>query len=139
VPCQRCRLGKATAIKSALEISVRLNTALLTANGLLPNRCTNTFTSFRDRCKEYFIVLLLTETGLSGKYKSPGIPEPGIVHPREVFNPAGAFSGRHDLGTQPSIGRIDPSREDREITRRLKEAGELMGVAARPSSSATAI
>ncbi len=52
-----------------------------------------------------------------------------IVHPREVFKPlilmnAGAWLCAHN---HPS-GEITPSPEDRVLTKRLREAGELFGI-----------
>ena len=52
-----------------------------------------------------------------------------IVHPREVFKPlilmnAGAWLCAHN---HPS-GDITPSGEDRVLTKRLREAGELFGI-----------
>ena len=53
-----------------------------------------------------------------------------IVHPREVFKPlilmnASAVILAHN---HPS-GDATPSQEDRALTRRLKEGGELLGIA----------
>lgn len=52
-----------------------------------------------------------------------------IVHPREVFKPlilmnAAAWLCAHN---HPS-GDVTPSMEDRLLTKRLKEAGELLGI-----------
>jgi DNA repair protein RadC len=60
---------------------------------------------------------------------SEGSLNQSIVHPREVFNPAVRESAAAVIlvHNHPS-GDPAPSREDMEITRRLKEAGELMGV-----------
>lgn len=52
-----------------------------------------------------------------------------LVHPREVFK-AAILSNAHSIilaHNHPS-GDPTPSREDREITRHLQEAGELMGI-----------
>ena len=52
-----------------------------------------------------------------------------LVHPREVFRPvlldnATAIVVAHN---HPS-GNLEPSREDKDITNRLKEAGDLLGI-----------
>ncbi|MGA7826962.1 MAG: DNA repair protein RadC [Geobacteraceae bacterium] len=126
--------AKVTAVKAALEIGARLNTDRLTRSERFtsPEQIFQHFHySFRDRCKEYFVVLLL-----DGKNRiirevqiSEGSLNQSIVHPREVFNPAVRDSAAAVIliHNHPS-GDPTPSREDREITRRLKEAGELMGV-----------
>ena len=67
---------------------------------------------------------LLREVGIS-----EGSLTASIVHPREVFAPVvrEAAAAVLFVHNHPS-GDPAPSREDLEITRRLKEAGDLMGV-----------
>ncbi len=84
-----------------------------------------------DHRRECFIVLLLDSKNrlLREVQISEGSLTASIVHPREVFaavvrESAAALLLVHN---HPS-GDPTPSREDREITIRLKEAGELMGV-----------
>jgi DNA repair protein RadC len=126
--------AKASAIKASLEIAARLNTDRL-ANGerfTSPEQVYQHYHySLRDRRKEYFLALLL-----DGKNRilrevriSEGSLNQSIVHPREVFSPAVRESAAAIIlvHNHPS-GDPAPSREDREITRRLKDAGELMGV-----------
>lgn len=52
-----------------------------------------------------------------------------IVHPRETFKSALLFSAAAIilLHNHPTLDPT-PSREDLEITRRLKDAGELLGI-----------
>ena len=60
---------------------------------------------------------------------SEGSLNQSIVHPREVFNPAVRESAAAIiLVHNHPTGDPTPSREDLEITRRLREAGDLMGV-----------
>jgi DNA repair protein RadC len=84
-----------------------------------------------DHRRERFIALLLDsknrllrEVGIS-----EGSLTASIVHPREVFAPVVRESAAAVLfvHNHPS-GDPTPSSEDLEITRRLKEAGDLMGV-----------
>jgi DNA repair protein RadC len=60
---------------------------------------------------------------------SEGSLSASIVHPREVFAPVLRESAAAVLfiHNHPS-GDPTPSREDIEITKRLKEVGDLMGV-----------
>jgi len=86
---------------------------------------------FRDARKEYFLALLL-----DGKNRimrrvqiSEGSLNQSLVHPREVFSPAvrdtaAALILVHNHPT----GDPAPSTEDIAITRRLREAGEIMGI-----------
>ncbi len=60
---------------------------------------------------------------------STGTLSSALVHPREIFK-AAILSNAHAVilcHNHPS-GDPAPSREDREITRRLVEAGMLMGI-----------
>ena len=87
--------------------------------------------SMRSKKKEVFIAMLL-----DGKNKmirdvriSEGSLTSSLVHPREVFNPVikDSAAGVIFVHNHPS-GDPTPSREDKDITRRLKEVGELIGV-----------
>lgn len=84
-----------------------------------------------DHRRELFLVLLLDSKNrlLREVQISEGSLTASIVHPREVFaavvrESAAALLLVHN---HPS-GDPTPSREDREITARLQDAGELMGV-----------
>ena len=87
-------------------------------------------------CKEsaqesFFVVLLNTRHNLIGVpiEVTRGILDSCPVHPREVFRPAIAASAfaiiiaHNHPGGDPT-----PSQEDIEITRRLVEAGQLLGI-----------
>lgn len=126
--------AKAAGIKAALEIASRLNTDRLTSGERFtsPEQVYRHYHfSLRDRRKEYFMALLLDGKNriLKEVRVSEGSLNQSIVHPREVFSPAVRESAAAIIlvHNHPS-GDPAPSREDREITRRLKEAGELMGV-----------
>jgi len=85
----------------------------------------------RDRKKEVFLALLLDSKNrlIREVCVSEGSLNASIVHPREVFSPAVRESAAAVLfiHNHPS-GDPAPSREDIELTRRLREAGELMGI-----------
>lgn len=82
--------------------------------------------------REHFMVV-----GLDAKHAVIGINTVSIgsvtlsiVHPREVFKPAILMNASAVLlaHNHPS-GDSTPSQEDRALTRRLKEGGELLGIA----------
>ena len=52
-----------------------------------------------------------------------------LVHPREVFEPALKYSAAQIIAAHnhPS-GDPKPSEDDRDVTKRLTEAGKLMGI-----------
>ncbi|MDT8441673.1 MAG: DNA repair protein RadC [Desulfuromonadales bacterium] len=85
----------------------------------------------RDRKKEVFLSLLLDSKNrlLREIQVSEGSLNASIVHPREVFQPVVRESAAAVLfvHNHPS-GDPTPSREDLELTSRLHEAGQLMGV-----------
>lgn len=96
-----------------------------------PTQIFNTFSFLINETKEYFFTM-----HLDGKNRvvcidqvSVGSLNQSIVHPREVFKTALLSSAAAIMliHNHPS-GDPAPSREDREITRRLKEAGDLLGI-----------
>lgn len=93
------------------------------------------FTHFHERLrdlkKEVFLSLLLDSKNrvLREIQVSEGSLNASIVHPREVFQPVIRESAAAVLfiHNHPS-GDPAPSREDLELTTRLRDAGVLMGV-----------
>jgi DNA repair protein RadC len=84
-----------------------------------------------DVDREHFLTLLLnTKNGIVGvNTTSIGTLNSSLVHPREVFKPAIiANSAAVILVHCHPSGNPDPSNEDLEITRRLVEAGKLLGI-----------
>ena len=80
---------------------------------------------------ENFIILSLnTKNKIAGMHTvSIGSLNASIVHPREVFKAAilNNASGIICLHNHPS-GDPEPSKEDIEITKRLIEAGKILGI-----------
>lgn len=80
---------------------------------------------------EHFVCLTL-----NGNHKligthvvSQGLVNRALVHPREVFRPAimdnaAAIIIAHN---HPS-GSLEPSADDKEVTRRIKQAGDIIGI-----------
>ncbi|MDF2590890.1 MAG: hypothetical protein K0S75_356 [Clostridia bacterium] len=81
--------------------------------------------------KEYFKIILLNTKSIVIGYEtvSVGSLNSSIVHPREIFNPAIRRHANTLIGVHnhPS-GDPTPSQEDINITRRLVEAGKLLGI-----------
>lgn len=126
--------AKAACVKAALELAGRFRARRLESNERYtsPHQVFEHYHyTYRDRRKEYFLALLL-----DGKNRvirevqvSEGSLNQSIVHPREVFSPAVRDSAAAViLVHNHPTGDPTPSREDLEITRRLREAGELMGI-----------
>ena len=84
-----------------------------------------------EMAEENFIILCLnTKNKIAGVHTvSIGSLNASIVHPREVFKAAmlNNASGIICLHNHPS-GDPEPSREDIEITHRLDNAGNILGI-----------
>ena len=96
-----------------------------------PSQIFETFSFLKHETKEFFFSI-----HLDGKNRiccvdevSVGSLNQSIVHPREVFKTALLSSAAAIilLHNHPT-GDPTPSTEDLEITRRLREAGEILGV-----------
>ncbi len=81
--------------------------------------------------REQFLVILLdTKNAIIGfNVVSMGTLNGSLVHPREVFKPAilGNAAAVILLHNHPS-GDPAPSTEDRTITARLRQAGDILGI-----------
>jgi len=87
--------------------------------------------ALHEEPEEHFCILCLnTKNKIVGVHTiSIGSLNASIVHPREVFKAAmlNNASGIICLHNHPS-GDPEPSRDDLEITRRLVEAGKIIGI-----------
>ncbi|MBI4180883.1 MAG: DNA repair protein RadC, partial [Chloroflexi bacterium] len=85
----------------------------------------------RGKKKEHFLVLLLDTRGQLIKTAeiSVGSLDSSIVHPREVFKEAISASAASVIfvHNHPS-GDPEPSEDDIQLTKRLAQAGEIMGI-----------
>jgi DNA repair protein RadC len=85
----------------------------------------------RKETREHFLVLLLNARHevIGKETVSIGSLNASIVHPREVFKPALMASAASLVlvHNHPS-GDPEPSEEDVSITKRLVDAGELLGI-----------
>ena len=123
--------AKACEIVACFELGRRLlknkkSTLLLSSQDVW-----NELKDVSDHKKEHFVVFFLDSRNQEIKREvvSVGSLNANLVHPREVFEPA----VRH-LAAQVIIahnhpsGDAEPSEDDLMITRRLVEAGKIMGI-----------
>ncbi|MGL5328256.1 MAG: RadC family protein [Peptostreptococcaceae bacterium] len=126
-------LSKATQIKAALELGLRISSAK-------PNKykVKNPWDiykyymeSLRYKQKEIFKVVLLNTKNeiITDVDVSVGTLNSSLVHPREVFKEAIRRSSNKMIliHNHPS-GSVEPSKEDKSITNRLIECGDLIGI-----------
>ena len=81
--------------------------------------------------REHFVVLHLDgrHRAIGYQVASVGTATASLIHPREVFQPAIAIGAAAIIASHnhPS-GDPSPSTEDHEITKRLVDAGMLLGI-----------
>lgn len=134
--CQQPGIGpaKAAEVQALFQIARRFADQRLHPGQAY--RCANdAFLHFHERLcdyrKEVFLALLLDSKNrlIREVQISEGSLNASIVHPREVFAPVLRESAAAILfiHNHPS-GDPSPSREDLDITKRLQQVGELMGV-----------
>jgi DNA repair protein RadC len=126
--------AKAVTVLASMELAKRISTRLragLPAVTSPADAASLVMEDLRHKMREHFQILLLDT-----KHKVVGIEEISIgslnaslIHPREVFRPAiqKACACIILVHNHPS-GDPTPSREDLEVTRRLCEAGRLVGI-----------
>ncbi|MFH1568823.1 MAG: DNA repair protein RadC [Gemmatimonadota bacterium] len=124
---------QALRLTAALELSRRV---LKQGLGILPTITGPTdllphIVSIKDQPKEHFLVLYLNARNqvVHQEVISVGSLSSAIVHPREVYRP-GIERGAASIvlcHNHPSAD-CTPSREDLELTRRLVQAGQLLGI-----------
>lgn len=127
-------MSKATRIISGIELGRRLgminNFDKISYNS--PESVADYFYDhYRTSNKEEFVILILDSKNklLALDSVSTGTINSTIVHPREVFKSAIKKSANSIIlvHNHPS-GDPYPSKEDIQITRRLTEAGEIVGI-----------
>ena len=86
---------------------------------------------YHRKKQEHFLVLTLdgSHKVIRANIATIGIVNRAIIHPREVFLPAIKDNACSVViaHNHPS-GNLEPSREDREITERLCQAGQILGI-----------
>ena len=96
-----------------------------------PQKVVEQLTDIRAKKQEYFVCLTLDGANrlIANRTITIGTLTSSLVHPREVF--ADAISDRAAsiivAHNHPS-GNVEPSQADIEVTNRLREAGELIGI-----------
>lgn len=129
--------AKAIQIKAALELGRRLATLPPDEAESItsPQRAAALFMEqLRYKRKEHFMILLLNTKNhvISKEEISIGSLNASIVHPREIFNiPLRKSAASVILVHNHPSGDPSPSQEDLEVTRRLVEAGNILGIAVR--------
>ncbi len=126
-------LAKATQIKAAFEIGRRVSTQTLDYKSKEltdPEKVYRLIKSkLKDYHKEHFYMIALNSRNHSISEISVGSLNSSIVHPREVFAEAIKSKAASVIlvHNHPS-GDPEPSEDDLMITKRIVEAGKIMGI-----------
>jgi len=123
-------LAKATLIAAALELSRRR----IRPEGLkitFPTDVLPLISHFADRKQEHFICISINGANevITSRVISVGLVNRTQVHPREVFaDPITDRASAIIVAHNHPVGSLTPSKEDIEVTQRLKTAGETLGI-----------
>ena len=124
-------VAKACEITACFELSRRLLQNKQSALLLSPKDVWDELKDIRDNKKEHFVIFFLDTRNQEIKREiiSIGSLNANLVHPREVFEPAVRYSAAQIIvaHNHPS-GNTEPSQEDLVITKRLVEAGKILGI-----------
>ena len=126
-------LGKTKAgqIIAILELGRRLLKDKKAELIMSPKDVWDKMEDLKDSKKEHFVVFYLDTRNqiLKRETVSVGTLNASLIHPREVFEPAILHSTAQIVisHNHPS-GITDPSEEDLDISRRLIEAGKILGI-----------
>ncbi len=126
--------NNATKIIAVMELSARLNrlTEMDSQDDMTdPENIYKHFYTEAQNDKEHFYIVFLNnrDRAITKELISVGTINASIVHPREVFSKAIENKSATIIGVHnhPS-GEISPSDADIKITKRLIEAGKLLGI-----------
>ena len=123
--------AKATVVFAALEFWRRKYTKQTAPLIDSPESAAKQFDDIRNKKQEYFVVLTLDGARrlINSRIITIGTLMSSLVHPREVFSPAiEDRAASIIIGHNHPSGMLDISEQDREVSRRIKQAGELLGI-----------
>ncbi len=123
--------AKACELSACFELGRRMLKDKQSVLILSPREVWDQMQDIRNHKKEHFVVFFLDTQNQVVKREvvSIGTLNASLIHPREVFEPAVRFLAAHVIVSHnhPS-GSLEPSDEDLRITKRLCDAGKLLGI-----------
>lgn len=123
--------AKAAQVLAVFELGRRLFAGKRSRLVLGPKDVWRRCEDIRASKKEHFAIFFLDARNQEIKREiiSIGTLNASLVHPREVFEPAiKANAASIILAHNHPSGDTDPSDEDKKLTKRLAEAGKLLGI-----------
>lgn len=123
--------AKATTIFAALEFWRRKFTKQTAPLIDSPEKAAQQLEFIRHKKQEHFVMLSLDGARrlINCRTISIGTMMASLVHPREVFSPAiEDCAASIIIGHNHPSGILDISAQDREVTKRIRLSGELLGI-----------
>jgi DNA repair protein RadC len=123
--------AKACEIVACFELGKRLLKDKKAKIYLTPKEVWEELKDLRDHKKEHFVIFYLDSRNQEIKREiiSVGSLNANLVHPREVFKPAVRnLAAQIILAHNHPSGDPEPSEDDLEMTKRLVEAGKILGI-----------
>jgi DNA repair protein RadC len=123
--------AKACEIIACFELGKRLLKDKKAEIYLKPKEIWEELKDLRDHKKEHFVIFYLDSRNQEIKREiiSVGSLNANLVHPREVFEPAVRhLAAQVVLAHNHPSGDPEPSEDDLEITKQLKESGKILGI-----------
>ncbi len=123
--------ARACEIAAAFELGRRYLGGKKAGIYLKPRDIWEELRDIRDQKKEHFVVFFLDTRNQEIKREivSIGTLNYNLVHPREVFEPAVKnLAASVIVAHNHPSGCLEPSDEDLSLTKRLAQAGKLLGI-----------
>jgi DNA repair protein RadC len=123
--------AKTCEIVACFELGRRLLQNKKSQIYLTPKDIWQELKDIRDNKKEHFVIFFLDARNQEIKREiiSVGSLNANLVHPREVFEPAVRhLAAQVILAHNHPAGDLKPSEQDIEITKRLVDAGDILGI-----------
>ena len=123
--------AKASIIFAALEFWRRKFTKHTSPVIDSPETAARELSFIRDKKQEHFVLLTLDGARrlINTRTITIGTLTSSLVHPREVFSPAiEDRAASIIIGHNHPSGMLNISEQDREVSRCIKQAGELLGI-----------
>ncbi|MEA2088409.1 MAG: DNA repair protein RadC, partial [Patescibacteria group bacterium] len=123
--------AKACEIVACFELSRRLLKNKKSVLIMSPKDVWRELKDIRNNKKEHFVIFFLDARNQEIKREiiSVGLLNASLVHPREVFEPAVRYlTAQIIIAHNHPSGNTEPSEDDLETTKRLVEAGKILGI-----------
>lgn len=127
-------LGKVKAIKLKAAFELGLRHAKILSGKIVIENSKDVYQliiEYTSKKQEHFILLCLNARNqlLSKKVITVGIIDSSLFHPREIFAEAIADRASKIIvaHNHPS-GSLEPSRNDLEMTEKIRDAGRILGI-----------